>query len=171
MQEERSGKGVVLRGYARRDLDAMFRLDQACFEEPFRFTKRTMRRFAEARQAQVLVAAAEKPGGTLDDLLEQHELAGFSIVQVQRSRGETVGYLLTLDVAPAFRRRGLAQQLMEQAERDAQGAGCAAMLLHVFHGNPGAVALYEKLGYRQLGTAEHFYGRGFPAWAYRKELR
>lgn len=141
----------------------MFRLDQACFEEPFRFTKQAMRRFAEARSAQVLVAVANGAAG--------EELAGFSIVHAQRRGGATVGYLLTLDVAQAFRRRGLAWQMLERAERDAGSAGCEAMLLHVFPENVGAIALYEKRGYARLGAEEHFYGQGLAARVYRKALR
>ena len=151
-------EGFILRGYTAADLDAMFHLDAICFDDPFRFSKRAMRRFAEARKAQVLLAELGA------------ELAGFSIVHAERNGGERVGYLLTLDIAPPFRRRGLARLLMERAERDAQESGCGAMLLHVFTENIGAIMLYEKLGYGRLQLDENFYGTGRHAWVYRKAL-
>jgi [ribosomal protein S18]-alanine N-acetyltransferase len=150
--------GFSLRGYAPGYLDAMFRLDEICFSEPFRFTRADMRRFAEAPNAQVLLALADE------------ELAGFSIVNVERSRGRRVGYLTTLDVAPNFRGRGLAGALMQQAEAQASAADCAAMLLHVFTGNKAAIGLYEKLGYERMQAATNFYGSGLGAWVYRKVL-
>jgi len=147
-----------MRGYTRSDLEAMFRLDEICFEKPFRFSRSAMRRFAEAKNALVLLAT------------HGEELAGFGIVHRQRSFGEVVGYLLTLDVVPTLRRHGLGKHLLTLAEQSAQAAGCRAMLLHVFTGNSGAVALYEKLGYMRLGTDENLYGSGLHAWVYRKQL-
>ena len=61
----------MLRGYRDDDLDAMFRLDEVCFEAPFRFSRAAMRRFAKARRARV--AIAELDG----------ELVGFCIVHVE----------------------------------------------------------------------------------------
>lgn len=149
---------IVLRSYAPAYLDAMFRLDVLCFPEPFRFSRSDMRRFAEARNAHVLLA------------LWGEELAGFSIVHVERSRGRLAGYLTTLDVAPEYRRRGLARQLMQGAEEQARVAGCEAMLLHVYTGNDVALALYENLGYTRVSLAADFYGAGLHAWVCRKTL-
>jgi len=74
---------IELRGYDARDLDAMFRLDEECFEEPFRFTRSAMRQFAESRKARVVIA--ESVGA----------LAGFAILHAEGR----VGYIVTLDVA------------------------------------------------------------------------
>jgi len=149
---------VTLRAYTPADLDSLYQMDVVCFEKPFRFSKRDMRRFAEARKAQVLIAEADE------------KLAGFSIVHLERRGGECAGYLVTLDIAPAFRRLGLAHLLMTQAEGNARDAGCGAMLLHVFTENMGAIALYEKLAYERLHLAADFYGAGRHAWVYRKRL-
>ncbi len=142
----------------RDDLDAMVHLDETCFDEAFRFSKSAMRRFAEIKKAQVLIAESATT------------LAGFSIVHVERSRGGLVGYLVTLDVAHEFRRRGLARHLLLQAECNAAQVGCSAMLLHVFTENTGAIALYEKLGYCRERLANNFYSVGLDALVYRKPL-
>ena len=144
----------ALRDYLPGDADAMYELDLVCFEPPFRFSRRAMRRFAEAPGATTLLAEADG------------KLAGFCIVQLE---GGT-GYVVTLDVAPQFRRRGLAQRLMAEMEVRTRAAGAAGMALHVFHGNVAAIQFYENIGYNRAGIAEGFYGRGMDALLYRKRL-
>ena len=60
---------VTLREYRAGDLDALYALDVACFAAEFRFSRRAMRRFVEARGAVTLLAEAAG------------ELAGFCVVQ------------------------------------------------------------------------------------------
>jgi GNAT superfamily N-acetyltransferase len=50
-------------------------------------------------------------------------------------------------VAPAFRRRGLAQLLMAELERTAAAAGHRAVVLNSGDRQPEALALYTALGY------------------------
>jgi ribosomal protein S18 acetylase RimI-like enzyme len=59
-----------------------------------------------------------------------------------------------LMVDPAAQRRGLARQLMADAERRAVELGFLAVHLDCFLANPAALALYERLGYRRVGTAQ-----------------
>jgi [ribosomal protein S18]-alanine N-acetyltransferase len=145
---------VTLKEYRIGDLEAMFALDVVCFEPVFRFSRRAMRRFAEARGALTVLAEAEG------------ELAGFAIVQME----DRVGYVVTLDVAPAWRRRGLARRLMVDVETRVVAAGGVGMELHVFVGNMGAVRFYEGMGYGRMGMVEGFYGRGLDALIYGKRL-
>jgi ribosomal-protein-alanine N-acetyltransferase len=149
-----------LRLYRKRDLDSIYRLDQLCFSNEFRFGRESMRAFAEAKDAVTLIAEANSG-----------ELAGFIIVQVER-RGEIVlGYVVTLDVAENCRRRGLAQMLLLEAETRAAAAGALSMELHVFTGNEGAIRFYERSGYARIELRRRFYGgAGLDAFVYRKEL-
>jgi ribosomal-protein-alanine N-acetyltransferase len=149
---------VRLREYRAADLEAMWALDVECFEPVFRFSKRAMQLFAEAAGA--LVAVAESDG----------ELVGFAIAQIEPGAAGSRGYVVTLDVAAAWRRRGLARQLMEHLEAKTAAAGANGMELHAYVGNEGAVRLYEGIGYRRTGVAENFYARGMDAWVYRKQL-
>ena len=153
-----SDQGVVLRGYRDGDLDGMFRLDEVCFETPFRFSRAAMRRFAEARRARVVIAEL---GG---------ELVGFCIVHVETVEREEVGYVVTLDVALAWRRQGLAGMLMERGEAEAREAGCSSMALHVFTGNEAAIRFYERMGYAFWARDEDFYGVGVDGLVYRKGI-
>lgn len=52
-----------------------------------------------------------------------------------------------LAVFPAFRRRGAARALLEQAKRQARALGAAALTLRVWQFNEGAAALYRSLGF------------------------
>ena len=152
----REGKlrDIILRGYRPSDVEAMYELDLTCFEPPFRFSSRAMKQFAEAPGA-VSVLAQSQDG-----------LAGFCIVQ----REGPVGYVVTLDVAPDWRRRGLAMLLMTETEEKLLAHGASGMALHVFAGNTPAIRFYEKGGYLRAGVAKAFYARGLDALIYRKPL-
>jgi ribosomal-protein-alanine N-acetyltransferase len=150
---------ILLRDYRVDDLEAMFRLDEACFAVEFRFDRRSMRIFAGGRNAITLVA--EKMAG----------IAGFVIVHVEPAATGLRGYVVTLDVAEELRREGLARRLMGAAEARAAAAGAIWMELHVFTGNEGAIRFYERLDYVRIGLSRGFYGNdGLDAFVYRKHL-
>jgi ribosomal-protein-alanine N-acetyltransferase len=150
---------ITLREYRVGDLDAMYALDVVCFEPPFRFSRAAMRRFAQARKARVVIAE------------DGHTLAGFAILHVQRSLQERVGYIMTLDVDPMYRLRGLGRRLIAALEAQAQADGCAALALHVFAGNAAAIAFYERNGFRRVHEALSYYAPHVDAWVYRKRLQ
>jgi ribosomal-protein-alanine N-acetyltransferase len=151
---------VELRRYHVDDLEAMFRLDVACFAPEFRFDRASMRAFAEERRA--IAVVAETVAG---------ELVGFVIVDVERCAMGLRGYLVTLDVAEQWRRKGIAQRLMREAEARTIAAGARWMELHVFTGNEAAIRFYERLGYERLAMRRRFYGAdGLDALVYRKEI-
>jgi ribosomal-protein-alanine N-acetyltransferase len=152
--------GIALRDYRAEDLDAMFRLDEACFAEEFRFSRESMREFAE--QPDSIVRVAAKTGG---------EIVGFVIAHVEQVASERRAYLVTLDVAAEWRRKGLAGRLMGEVETWALNTRVPWMQLHVFTGNTGAIRFYERMGYERIRTRRGFYGgRGLDAFVYGKEL-
>jgi ribosomal-protein-alanine N-acetyltransferase len=133
-------------------------LDVVCFEKPFRFTRSAMRRFAEVKKAQVIVAE------------ERGELVGFVILHLEEDAEGRTGYIITLDVEPAQRRKGIAGILMRDVERQARMDGCAALVLHVYAGNEVAIRFYDRAGFLRSHRAEDFYGAGLDAWVYHKLL-
>lgn len=71
--------------------------------------------------------------------------------------GETHGSWLTvryLWVSEALRGRGVGSALLEQAEKSARARGCRWVFLDTFGFQ--APAFYEKHGYRQVFTLEHY---------------
>jgi ribosomal-protein-alanine N-acetyltransferase len=150
---------ATLRSYRLGDWQAMYALDLICFAPVFQFSRGAMRGFAEAPGAVTVLAEAENHGA-------QGELAGFCITQLD----QRTGYVVTLDVAPAWRRRGLAQRLMAEVESKLHSAGAVRMELHVFTGNAEAIRFYQSIGYTQAGTANDFYAQSLHALLYRKTL-
>lgn len=67
--------------------------------------------------------------------------------------------VLTLAVAPAARRRGLAKALVGAALEAARSAGAQAAFLEVAEDNAPAAALYAGLGFRRSGLRRAYYRR------------
>jgi len=149
-----------LRDYSSNDLGTIFALDEVCFEPPFRFSARVMQQFAEARNALTVVAETE-----------EGVIAGFCIAHVERAGKGLRAYVVTLDVAPQYRRHGLARQMMQCIEQQAVEAGCEATTLHVSAANADAIAFYESQGYERSHMVRSFYGLGRHAYVYWKALR
>jgi ribosomal-protein-alanine N-acetyltransferase len=151
--------GIFIRDYRAADLETIFRLDQICFGAEFRFDRESMKHFAEARNAVSLIA--ETGGGGV---------AGFLIVHVERVSALRVGYVVTLDVAPEFRRMGLAGALMDEASRRVAAVGVHRMELHVYAGNAEAIRFYEARGYVRVGVRRDFYGGQLDALVFSRAI-
>ncbi len=56
-----------------------------------------------------------------------------------------------LAVLPGMQNQGIGEKVMKDVIRIAAEKSCRTIRLDVFTGNPGAVKLYEKLGYSDVG--------------------
>jgi ribosomal-protein-alanine acetyltransferase len=63
----------------------------------------------------------------------------------------------TITVAPAWRRRGIARDLMRRMLAEAVERGARETFLEVRVDNPGAQALYESLGFEGIATRPRYY--------------
>ena len=102
-----------------------------------------------------------------EDLLEGEGIFGFlvdgetepmGVILCRVAGGEME--VLTVGVAPAARRRGVAQRLIAAAMPVARDLGAEAVFLEVAVDNPGAIALYERLGFAPSGLRKGYYDRG-----------
>lgn len=66
------------------------------------------------------------------------------------------GYLSMVVVDPAYRRRGLARELLERAHRATRARGKPFLALDVLASNAPARTLYDSLGYRPLRATSYF---------------
>jgi ribosomal protein S18 acetylase RimI-like enzyme len=57
------------------------------------------------------------------------------------------GWIYTLAVSPAKRRRGIGSALMERVERELIMLGCPKINLQLLASNSATVAFYQTLGY------------------------
>lgn len=94
-------------------------------------------------------------------LLATRDGAAAGFVQLYPSfssvRAARVWILNDLFVAPAHRRAGVAQALLDAAERHAADDGAARIVLETARDNHQAQALYRAQGWMQDDTALHFH--------------
>lgn len=68
--------------------------------------------------------------------------------------------ILKVGVDPAWRRHGIARELVGRVASDARNLGARTASLEVRAGNEGAQAFYETLGFASLGTRPRYYSDG-----------
>ena len=123
----------------RSHLPQLAALERACFSHPW----------SEAMLAEELyndnasLVAAEGEDGTV---------LGYGMVRA----GLDEGCLERIAVVPAYRRQGVAEELLSAFLRFGQ-AHLAFLTLEVREGNAPAIALYEKLGFREVGRRKNYY--------------
>ena len=65
--------------------------------------------------------------------------------------------MMNIAVHPDFRRRGIAEALVAALEEQLRQRGSKMLLLEVRDSNAPAIALYEKLGFQQVGLRKNYY--------------
>ena len=68
--------------------------------------------------------------------------------------------ILKVGVDPAWRRHGIARELLSRVASDARDLGTRTCSLEVRAGNEGAQAFYRALGFESLGTRPRYYSDG-----------
>lgn len=67
-----------------------------------------------------------------------------------RDKGKRVYLIANVATHPDYRRRGIGRALTERVMRQARDKKAYATWLHVRDDNPGAIKLYEELGFREV---------------------
>ena len=137
--------GVLLAPMLAGDLDAVLAIEHKSFSTPWTDTM-FLSELRQGPSSQLLVARLEKRPTTI---------VGY------------VGYRAVLDemhvmivaVAPAWRRRGIAQRMLSEAMQQARQADCARAILEVRASNVGAQQLYYRLGFAPVGVRPKYYQR------------
>jgi ribosomal-protein-alanine N-acetyltransferase len=139
---------IRLRIYRPEDFEALWRLDQACFEEGVSYNKIELEHYIALKTAFTLIAESRtKEGG-------KAEIRGFIIAH--RRRGG-YGHVLTIDVDPSFRQRGVGTMLLRGAHERLAREGCHTMFLETAVHNLPAIAFYKRHGYSVLRTLLRYY--------------
>lgn len=80
--------------------------------------------------------------------------------------------MMNLAVLPAYRRCGIGQQLVLELISQLQSRQVHCLTLEVRASNVGAICLYEKLGFVQVGRRPNYYTNPKEdAWILRKEWK
>jgi [ribosomal protein S18]-alanine N-acetyltransferase len=82
-------------------------------------------------------------------------LAGLVVAEPRPS--EDAGWIATIGVDPSYQRRGIGQALLAAAEASLPQK---TIKLTVRRSNAGAIALYQKFGYRQINVWHGYYAGG-----------
>lgn len=121
------------------DLDGIREVEDASFANPW-----NAETFAEAMAApgtEVLVAVAGS------------EVAGHAVITAREGEAE----LANLAVGAAHRGAGVGEVLLAGAVDVARGRGARRILLAVRGSNAAALRLYERFGFRGIGSHESYY--------------
>ena len=65
--------------------------------------------------------------------------------------------VMNIAVHPDYRRRGIGQILIEELIREISNLGSISLTLEVRASNAPALALYEKMGFAQVGLRKNYY--------------
>jgi len=79
--------------------------------------------------------------------------------------------ILTMTVAPEFRRKGIAREFLKRLIDWSRNKKAVAVMLEVRIDNAEAIPLYEANGFRKISERIDYYGPGKTALVMRKELR
>ena len=65
--------------------------------------------------------------------------------------------VMNVAVHPDYRRKGIAENLINHLVEELKNRGSHALLLEVRASNAPAIGLYEKLGFEQIGLRKNYY--------------
>ena len=141
-----------------------------------------------AMEAQVMGTDAWNDAQVLDELPRPDRTwwAAFEVADTRKrtvnvGEAKLVGYaggwindgqvqLLKVASDPAYRRQGIAQELLAHIALDARDLGAKEMTLEVRASNTGARAFYERLGLKDIGIRPRYYSDGENACIYEGPL-
>lgn len=143
-----------LREYRPGDFDSIWEIDQACYEPDIAYSSRELRDYLRLPSAECVIAEIDG------------KIAGFLVA----AHGGATGHIVTVDVLPAHRRQGAATLMLAEAERRLAAAGVRVVELETAIDNAGAIAFWQKHGYRIDGVKKRYYPDGRDAFTMKTHL-
>ncbi len=128
-----------------RYLDRLYEIEMECFEKEA-FTKQQIAYLLNDYNSISLVAK------------ENEKIIGFIIGRIHVERKSFIGHILTIDVSPTHRRKGIAVKLLQEIERIFKEKSVKVCHLEVREDNIAALSLYQKSGYKKIGRLRNYYG-------------
>jgi len=126
-------------------LDRLYEIEMKCFETEA-FTKQQIAYLITDSNSVILVSRVKD------------EIVGFIIGKTYMDKKPAAGQILTIDVSPKHRRKGIGQRLLHKIEKTLKDKGVKICYLEVRENNFVALSLYQKLGYKRVGRLENYYG-------------
>ena len=149
-----------IRVYEHKDFATVCQLDTLCFPPQIAYEPDEIRYFLAQRRAIRFVAETER--GVVAWILGK--------VSLGQTANSSTGHIVTVDVHPGFRRRGIGESLMNALENEFRRHGCARARLEVAIDNLGAQAFYQRREYKIVRTLRHYYADGSDAFRMERAL-
>jgi ribosomal-protein-alanine acetyltransferase len=128
-----------------KQLDELFRIEEDCFNQEA-FTKQQIAYLLSDFNTIALIAKSNL------------DIAGFIIAQIEVEENTEYGHIVTINVAPKFRRKGIATKLLQEIESFLRQRSITQIRLEVREDNNTALKLYNKLDYKTHGKLDRYYG-------------
>lgn len=150
----------VFRSILPEEAEEAAKIEEICFPPNEACTEAIMKERAETAPELFLVAEDRKTGklagfinglGTREESLRD---AFFKETELHDPAGETV-MILGVDVLPAYRRQGLAREMMRQYAERLKQQGHRRLVLTCLEGK---VRMYETMGFRDHGLSQSCWG-------------
>ncbi len=149
------------------DLDALWRIDQACFPPGISYSRLELAVYMRRPGAFTLIA--EQPRPKMKSFGEQPgTILGFLVMQEESPK---VGHIVTIDVVGNVRRAGIGSRLMMAAEARSRVSKFSSIYLEAMVTNLSAIEFYKRHGYSILRTEPGYYSDGTDAHVFSKDLR
>jgi ribosomal-protein-alanine acetyltransferase len=148
---------IIIEDASIRNLDRLYHIERECFKEEA-FSREQIASLLADYDTISLIA---KGNG---------EAIGFVIGMIHFERNATIGHILTIDVSPTYRQRGIATKLLVEIERIFKKKEIQTCSLEVREDNSAALSLYQKLGYERIGKLKNYYGKAADGIYLRKAL-
>jgi len=126
-------------------LDKFSEIENQCFDQEA-FTKRQLAYLLTDYNSIGLVAKTD------------NAVTGFIISQVEIENDMTYGHIITINVVPSCRRKGVGTQMLKEMEKILKEKGINECHLEVREDNHAALKLYLNSGYQKVAVLEKYYG-------------
>lgn len=148
-----------LRDYSPSDFEALYRIDQVCYQPGIAYSRHMLRWYLNQRGSFCIVAEATRATGT--------DIAGFIVAQAQRAEA----YIVTIDVLESDRRSGAGSALLKKTESRLAQMGVRYVGLQTATNNQAGVAFWHRHSYRSFGVARGYYLGRIDAYEMFKDLQ
>jgi ribosomal-protein-alanine N-acetyltransferase len=136
---------ITVESASTRDADRLYKIETECFGNEA-FTKKQVAQLLLDYNSVSLLAKCDG------------RVVGFIIGRLQVEEEVLVGHVLTLDVLPALRGRGIGRRLLQEIESIFVQKNASESYLEAREDNVAALRLYERMGYVKIGKLRNYYG-------------
>ena len=124
------------------DVCGIYEAERACFHDPYPLE--TFTDLIKAHQGHFFVAS------------DRGDIVGYAVASANAAQGHVV----SIAVDPRHRRRHIGTALLSALTAKLAEEGIRQMRLEVRKGNAGAIAFYERMGYRVFSEIRQYYADG-----------